>query len=403
MKRFLIAVALCAITAVSGAWTLQWNADANQTPGTTVTACLNGVCVSGVTGNSQSFSESYSPGTVLHGTAQAVPPAGYQCGEPLALCPPSSVAEIAQTIPSDQQYPNKSAWISTGGVMAAPTFVAQYATAFNTTASPKTAMNAVAINSGDVIVVVGESETANAATGWAPTYTENGSASFANSTVVSPTNHAPISAVTYSATANETLTITAVQGTSASLYFGANAVRFSGSSGIGNIASNTGTGLPSVSITTTQDNSAIVVIATDWDSIIGTQTFTSNGGAGSPTSLTGYPPNAANSSAAIAYYADAGTAGSKTVGMSSPSSQVWVIVAIEVKGSAGGNGSVSITGSAGAGGLGAVSVSGSALASLVGLAGSATGGAVGAGGGATLVGLSGASGFGTLSASGTRL
>lgn len=32
--------------------------------------------------------------------------------------------------------------------MAAPTFVAQYATAFNSSASPKTAMSAVAISNG---------------------------------------------------------------------------------------------------------------------------------------------------------------------------------------------------------------------------------------------------------------
>jgi hypothetical protein len=118
MRRLLFAAALCVATAISGAWTLQWDADSIWPDGTTVSACLNGVCVSGITGNSQSFNEIYPPGTVLHGTAQAVPPVGYQCGEPLAPCPPSSVAEIAQTIPSDQSQPNRAAWVATGSNMA---------------------------------------------------------------------------------------------------------------------------------------------------------------------------------------------------------------------------------------------------------------------------------------------
>ena len=118
MRRFLIAVVLCAITAVSGAWTLQWNTDSSWPAGTTVSACLNGVCVNGITGNSQSFSETYQPGTVLHGTAQAVPPVGYQCGDPLADCPPSAIAEIAQTIPSDQSQPSRSAWAAGSNGMA---------------------------------------------------------------------------------------------------------------------------------------------------------------------------------------------------------------------------------------------------------------------------------------------
>ena len=336
MKRFLIAVVLCAITAVAGAWTLQWNAGGDWPTGTTVTACLNNVCVNGITGNSRAFSEVYPPGTVLHGTAQAVPPAGYQCGVPLALCPPSAIAEIAQTIPSDQQYPNRSAWIATGGLMAAPTFVAQYATAFNSNATPKTAMSAVAINSGDVLVMVGGAEDASATSGYAPTYTENGGASLANSTENADNAYSPVSAATYTASSSENITITAVVGASASptAYFGANVARFSGSSGVGAIQTGNGTGSPSLSITTTQDNSAIVVIFADWYAIPGTQTFTSAGGAGSPTLLTGYPADTNHYGVGVAYYADAGAAGAKTVGMSAPTVQKWRGIAIEVKGSA---------------------------------------------------------------------
>ena len=336
MRRFLIAVALCAITAVSGAWTLHWNADSGWPAGTTVTACLNSECIAGITGASQVFSGAYLPGTVLHGTAQAVPPAGYQCGEPPAPCPPSSVAEIAQTIPADQQRPDRSAWVATGGLMAAPTFVAQYATAFNSNTTPKTAMSAVAISSGDVLVIGGAEESADNVSGYAPTFTENGSASLANSTENSSVLYSPVSAATYTASASENITITAVKGTNAATggYFGANVARFSGSSGVGAIQTGSGSGSPSISITTTQANSAIVVIFADWNATTGTQTFTSNGGAGSPASLTGYAGDGVHYGVAIAYYANAGTAGSKTVGMSAPTGQKWRGIAIEVKGTA---------------------------------------------------------------------
>lgn len=158
MRRFLIAVILCALTAVSGAWTLQWDSGSDWPTGTTVTACLNNVCVNGITGNSQSFSEVYPPGTVLHGTAQAVPPVGYQCGDPLAACPPSAIAEIAQTFPSDQSAPNRSAWTAstTGGNMAgfgfvAGSFVSNPSTASASTITATTTANA---QSGDVILAV---------------------------------------------------------------------------------------------------------------------------------------------------------------------------------------------------------------------------------------------------------
>ncbi len=222
--------------------------------------------------------------------------------------------------------------------MAAPTFVAQYATAFNASTSPKTAMSAVSISSGDVIVIVGAIEGGQDAAGYPPAYTENGSASLANVTESTAADVAASSCATYIATASESITITAARGSSAdgSWYFGANAIRFSGSSGVGNVVTGGGSGSPSMSIITTQANSAIVVIFTDWNATTGTQTFTSNGGAGSATLLTGYPGDGVRYGAAIAYYADSGAAGAKTVGMSAPTGQKWRGIAIEVKGTAGG-------------------------------------------------------------------
>ncbi|MBK8191456.1 MAG: hypothetical protein IPK79_13545 [Vampirovibrionales bacterium] len=215
--------------------------------------------------------------------------------------------------------------------MAAPTFIAQYATAFNSDGSSKTAMSAVSINSDDVIVLVSASENYLGLT----SETENGAGSFTNQEVFNTSNYCYTRASTYIAPANETITINVTK-TGAIAYFGGNAVRFSGSSGIGATEINNGaSGTPSVSITTTQANSAIVVIASDWNASTGSQTFTSSGGAGSPSDLTGFPGDNSHYGVAVAYYADAGSAGSKTVGMSAPTNQKWAIIAIEVKGSAG--------------------------------------------------------------------
>jgi len=223
--------------------------------------------------------------------------------------------------------------------MTAPTFVAQYSTAFNTGSTPKTAISAVAVSAGDVLVGVAARESGE--NGPTLNLTENGAGAWTVQDRYGTTS-ATVEALsaTYVASA-ETLTVTVTS--PASLFFGGNVVRFSGSDGVGAHAQASGSGSPSVNITTTQANSAIVVIVGDWNAVSGTQTFTSAGGAGSATALTGSPGDAAHYGVAIAYYPDAGAAGSKTVGMSAPTGQQYSILAVEVKGTAGG-GSASITG-----------------------------------------------------------
>lgn len=190
-------------------------------------------------------------------------------------------------------------------------------------------MSAVAINSGDVLVAVA------VAADYPKTLsiTENGagSATLQRSSVTE--NYCNTYGWAYAAPAGETITISFSSSGGSGEYFGGNVVRFSGSDGVG--ASNVATGAsgnPSVSLTTTQANSAIVVIVSDWNANSGTQTFTNNF-SGTPTALTDYPGDGAQYGVAIAYFPDAGAAGSKTVGMSAPTGQKWSIIAIEVRGS----------------------------------------------------------------------
>lgn len=320
MKRVLLALALCLVTALCGALTLRWDAGADWPAGTTVEACVNADCIAGITATEQSFSTP-PPGTVLDARARAVAPDGRM----------SEWAAIAKTLPADQPSPGRAVWYRESiANMAAPTYVNQYATTFNTTSTPRSVMSSVAISYGDVLVgiVVGENTTT-----WPLALTENGGASWATQQSYSTSDYTAALVSSYVASSNETITVTATQ--AGGSMFGANIIRFSGSDGIG--ASNKAqgnSGSPSVSLTTTQANSAIVVVCGDWNAVSGTQTFTNNF-SGTPTALTDYPGDNVYYGVAIAYFPDAGAAGSKTVGMSAPTGQKWSIIAIEVKGTAG--------------------------------------------------------------------
>lgn len=330
MIRAWLLFLLLAIPCLSSARavSLEWNAGANWPSGTTVELCGNGdVCQPGLTGTTATLDLPVVQGDVIQAKARAVPPQGYQCGTPLAVCPPSEWTTLSQTLPP---LPSGFWANRKSRTMAAPTYVNQYATAFNTTTTPKTAMSAVAISSGDVLVAVAACEATQTIS-----LTENGAASATLQQSRTASGYAAIIGWTYVAPANETITVSFSGG--AGNYFGGNVIRFSSSSGVG--ASNlayAASGNPSVSLTTTQDNSAIVVIVTDYNAKSGAQTFTNNF-SGTPSALTDYPGDGSTYGVAIAYFPDAGTAGSKTVGMSAPTGQKWMIIAIEVKGTAGGD------------------------------------------------------------------
>lgn len=311
--------------------TFAWDEDSSWPVGTTIELEANGETATGITTNQHTLDIPVQPGEVISAQVRAIPPVGYQCGDPIDLCNPSEWVSLSRTIPSVPF----SIWARTDNIgvngVTAPTFVAQYATVFNSSTSPKTAMSAVSINTGDVLIGVGAHENDQGA---ALNITENGSASWVAAQASTLYSYCETRGWSYTATASESLTVTF---TKSSAFFGGNVVRFSGTDGVGASAINNGSsGTPSVSITTTQANSAIVVIATDWNASTGTQTFTSSGGAGSPTALTGYVGDNNHYGVAIAYYADAGAVGSKTVGMSDPTNQKWVIIAVEVKGTVSG-------------------------------------------------------------------
>lgn len=209
--------------------------------------------------------------------------------------------------------------------MASPTFVAEYETAaWNTTGDKSVS---VTVATGDALVVLATSEDNGSAftpSGGSLTYTSQQSIFVASDCGTQAWTVDPVGS-------GQTFTLQITNGSGAKKW-GFNVLRFSGASGFTSAKTNS-TGAPSLSITTTQDNSAIAIINGDWNAADGTtRTWrTVNGSAATEQS---YARDSAAFTAYVGYHADAGTAGAKTVGLSAPSGQQFAIIAVEIKGSA---------------------------------------------------------------------
>lgn len=210
--------------------------------------------------------------------------------------------------------------------MAAPTFVAEYESTWNTGAQPRT--TSVTVAAGDTIVVgvIGESQMAlSTPTGGGLTYTLEESVSVSAYTVLSVWTAPCVSSQTF------TISCGTDSGTS---WFGFNVLRFSGVSAVGASAkTNVASGAPSLVLTTTQTDSAIAVFNGDWQALDGTSR-TWRTGAGALTERT-YFRDSSHYTTYAGYHANAGPAGGYTVGLSAPAGQKYSIIAVELKGSAG--------------------------------------------------------------------
>lgn len=219
--------------------------------------------------------------------------------------------------------------------MAAPTFVSTVGIVYSSGTTPKTV--SVTTATGDALVICASSEGNPAITlptGGTPTYTAGqdlGFASYAKTRL----DHAitGITSQTY------TLSQTTDSGTT---QWGNTVFRFSGVASVGtavgtNLDPGAGAG-PTLNITTTGANSAIVVVCTDWNATDGASRVWRTVNSITPTAANTfertYYRDAARYVVYCAYYPDAGAAGVKTVGLSAPTAQKYTIVAIEVRGAA---------------------------------------------------------------------
>lgn len=216
-------------------------------------------------------------------------------------------------------------------MLTAPVFIAEAESVWNTTATKTVS---VTTQAGDQIVVAASNED-NSATavlavpsGGGNTYTQQQLTSVASHTQVGIWAAPTATAQTFTLSQAET-------GGNAN-NFGTNALVWRATAGIGASSATTGTGTPSLSLTTTRDNSAIVAISSDWAAVSGTSRtwLTVNGytpTAGNGQELT-YNLLASSYTVYIAYWPDVGVRGAKTVGLSAPTGQTYSIAAVEVFG-----------------------------------------------------------------------
>jgi hypothetical protein len=216
--------------------------------------------------------------------------------------------------------------------MKAPTFVNSYSTSWITTTTPKTV--SVTTQAGDIVVVYGGIENGGGGIMGTPT---------GNNIVF--TLQQSIHITVAWADAYLWTGIDRVGGTNwtlsnslvGSLEWGYDCLVFRDSTGIGVSAkTNVNSGAPSLGLTTTMDNSAVVMFNIDWSAQDGaTRTWRTVNGI-TPSAGNSLERDYARSAAAHTiyggYYNDAGTAGAKTVGISAPGSQIYSIVAVEVLG-----------------------------------------------------------------------
>lgn len=212
--------------------------------------------------------------------------------------------------------------------MATPTLVAEYKTSSNWTATTATQTASATWSSGDVLLFVA------IANGSSPTIGTPTVSGLTFSSVASYSGNGGVHVYTATAVASSSGTVSATRSGNSEPW-GFWVGRYSGSAGVGAYAAGNGSGAPSHSLTTTADNSAVVEGIVDWNEAWTPTTgtwLTVNSVAGSDILVYTLPSNVY---VRLGRWADAGTAGAKTVGMSSPTGQSWRAIAVEIKGTTG--------------------------------------------------------------------
>jgi formylglycine-generating enzyme required for sulfatase activity len=131
------------------------------------------------------------------------------------------------------------------------------------------------------------------------------------------------------ASSTTSITVTFTLG-NLTVQYGGNVLTFRNSSGVGASAATVVDGGPSLNLTTTKANSAIVLVNADWNAVDGSSR-TYRAGTGSFTEQT-YGYVSGTYTAYGGYYANAGAIGTYAVGLSTPTGQHSSIAAIEIKG-----------------------------------------------------------------------
>ena len=212
-----------------------------------------------------------------------------------------------------------------GGTSQPPTFVNEYETVW-TTASPKTTAS-FSVQAGDILVASAMSED-----GSITASISGGSLTWTQQQVVNASGYGWLSIWTATVDADKTMSVTFTR-TAGSSNYGGNVYQFRNSSGIGaSSKANVASGAPTLNLTTTQANSAIVVSNDDWTAKTTARTWRTIAGALTERS---YATVSGAYTIYSGYHANAGAIGTYAVGLTAPTGQKYSIAAVEVKGSSG--------------------------------------------------------------------
>lgn len=230
-----------------------------------------------------------------------------------------------------------------------PTFVAEYEVAHSRVAAGAKTVS-VTVAAGDVLAIYGLTEDGGLYTLGTPS---GGGLTYSLQQSVTVSSYCAVYVWTATAGSSQTFTLSITM-SGGTAYWGYDCLRFSGSDGVGNSSkTNVASGAPSLALTTAADNSAIVAGNGDWNAGDGSSRMWRTINSITPTSGNGlettYARDASYAAFYGAYWSDSGTAGSKTTGLSAPSGQKYAVVAVEIKGTAGGatvNGDASLAGTA---------------------------------------------------------
>jgi len=230
---------------------------------------------------------------------------------------------VGLTAPTGQKYSIAAVEV----LPAVPTYLTDYDSGVTSTTTPHTASVTTAV--GDVLVCTAGT---GRNTGTLGTPTGGTSLTWTNKLAITATaNQCALYIWTATATTAETFTCSiARSGTTESFAF--NVCRFSNVVALGNtVSAQPGVnGAPSLSITTINTNSAIVVVNADFNAVDGT-TRTWRAGAGTLTELF-YTFQSGQLTLYCGVHQNAGAAGAQTVGLTAPTGQMYTIGAIEVAG-----------------------------------------------------------------------
>lgn len=217
--------------------------------------------------------------------------------------------------------------------MVAPTFIREQETAWTAQIGATKTTASVAAIAGDLLVAVMMAEQASFVTSLTAS---GGSLTWTQRLTVGSGSQAILTISTAVVDTNKTMGVTVTKvGGSTNTAFGVNCLTFRGqdASPIGSApTTSNASGIPAVSITTTQANSVIVVAISDTAAVNGaTRAWLTN--AGTLTEQT-YDQEIALATFYAGFHADAGAIGTYSVGLSTPGAQNYVMGALEVKGPA---------------------------------------------------------------------